>query len=527
MSCNTAGRRVRASVAGTRPRAIIARLLAAVAGAGLLAASPAPAALGSTVSARCYAPAADPAPGTAAWQARDALNMYCATLRLRDQYRNPAFTFALDSQTPGVYAAQAQEQAGDGPGHLHGGIYTLVPGLQVADPFRTLSRWTAAGLGRVAQVAFTAADGAQLRGHVFEPPASAPPPPGGYPGVVITDGSLQAFENLYYWAAEDLVAHGYMVMTYDPQGQGDSDLFPAGCPDASNPSGATGCKGVPFQQSYNFFQGAEDSLSFFLATPAHPSGGGYNPFWASLNPDAVGVAGHSLGASAVSEVGQCDDRVKAIVAWDDLTPVSACNSAGETIPAQYRSATLLRVPAMTVTPDYFFTPQAQSSVPNPHSGGLNGDSGYQQLAKAGLDTMKVSLRGTTHLEFTYIPYIQAGGLPASELGERIASYYTVAWFDRYLKGDASAFQRLVATTFDGSADGDSIGAGTYSVAAARANPSDPTAGNVAYHIAGMPVADVQSLYYYSEYALHDPATGALVSCGDMRAGCPAKTPVTP
>ena len=90
-------------------------------------------------------------------------------------------------------------------------------------------------------------------------------PRAGYPGVVITDGSVQAYEELYYWAAEDLAEAGYMVMTYDVQGQGDSDLFGADCPD---PPRATSCEGVPYQQNYNFYQGAEDSLSFFLSRGA-------------------------------------------------------------------------------------------------------------------------------------------------------------------------------------------------------------------------------------------------------------------
>ena len=36
--------------------------------------------------ADCIAPAGNPAPGSAAWQQRDTINQYCATLRLRDQY---------------------------------------------------------------------------------------------------------------------------------------------------------------------------------------------------------------------------------------------------------------------------------------------------------------------------------------------------------------------------------------------------------------------------------------------------------
>ena len=89
-----------------------------------------------------------------------------------------------------------------------------------------------------------------------------PKPASGYPGVVITDGSVQGYQNLYFWAAEDLASNGYIAMTYDPQGQGDSDLAGDDCPGD--------CSGVPFQQPYNFYQGAEDSLSFFLsdANPA-------------------------------------------------------------------------------------------------------------------------------------------------------------------------------------------------------------------------------------------------------------------
>jgi hypothetical protein len=117
--------------------------------------------------------------------------------------------------------------------------------------------------------------------------------------------------------------------------------------------------------------------------------------------------------------------------------------------------------------------------------------------------------------------------PASELAERMASHYTVAWFDRYLKGDASGYKRLTTTTFDDSADRSSIGAGTYSVDQAQANPTDPMAGNVPYKIAGIPVANAVSFYYESAYSLHDPVSGLLTTCVDMRAACPAVEPPTP
>jgi hypothetical protein len=459
------------------------------------------------VDMSCVSPAGNPAPNTPEWFARDTQNQYCASLRNRDQLASPAFGFGNVTQGASLYVDQTTDQLGD-PSHPRGGITTLVPGSKAADPFRTLKRWTEQGRGRVAPVSFPATDGATLRGHVFLPPESVKQPKGGFPGVVITDGSVQAYEQLYYWAAEDLATHGYEVMTYDVQGQGSSDLLPANCPDPSNALAA--CPGVPYQQNYNFYQGAEDSLSFFLSDK--------NPFRNELDKGRVGIAGHSLGAAAVSIVGQCDNRVKTIVAWDNLDAITPADcSTDVTIPKEYRSGTLIHAPALALTNDYLFNTEPMTSPPDEHSK----MAGYNQIKQAGLDTEIVTFRGATHLTYTYIPLV----FQASELNERMASYYTVAWFDEHLKGQKSAFKRLTATTFDDSADTDSIGAGVYDVTAA--NPADPYSGNVPYTINGVKVADAVSFYYQSAYALHNPKSGALANCVDMRAGCPAKEPATP
>ncbi len=464
------------------------------------------------VDASCVAPAGNPAPNTPEWIERDTQNQYCASLRIRDQVLSPAFGFGNTTQGASLYADQVAEQLGD-PSHPRGGVTTLVPGSKAADPFRTLKRWTEQGRGRVAPIHFKALDGATLRGHVFLPPASVKRPKGGFPGVVITDGSVQAYENLYFWAAEDLATHGYEVMTYDVQGQGDSDLFPAGCPDPSN--AIASCPGVPYQQNYNFYQGAEDSLSFFLSDPEHPSGGSYNPFARELDTSDVGIAGHSLGAAAVSIVGQCDKRVRTIVAWDNLDAISNCD--GVTIPKQFRSSTLIHAPALALSNDYLFNTQPTLTPPDEHSK----MDGYNQIKSHGLDAQMVTFRGATHLTYTYIPLV----FQASELNERMASYYTLAWFDLHLKGDRSAYKRLTATSFDDSADTDSIGAGVYDETAI--DPTDPYSGNVPYKIAGVSVANAVSFYYQSAYTFHNPKTGAVSTCVDMRAGCPAKEPATP
>jgi hypothetical protein len=195
--------------------------------------------------------------------------------------------------------------------------------------------------------------------------------------------------------------------------------------------------------------------------------------------------------------------------------VSGCGDVS--IPAEHRAAQPLHAPALGLTNDYLFNTQPTASPPDPHAK----MAGYEQLRDAGLDTEMIAFRGATHLTYSYIPLV----FQASELNERMASYYTLAWFDRYLRDDASGFDRLTAARFGDSADTDSIGAGVYDPA--KADPSDPYSGNVPYRIAGIRVADAVSFYYESAWSLHDPSTGTAATCVDVRAGCPANEPATP
>ena len=63
-----------------------------------------------------------------AWIARDTVNQFCATLRLRDQATSPAFLTALTQAGASLYLQQTAQQLADLPNHLHGGLTTLVPG---------------------------------------------------------------------------------------------------------------------------------------------------------------------------------------------------------------------------------------------------------------------------------------------------------------------------------------------------------------------------------------------------------------
>jgi dienelactone hydrolase len=476
----------------------------------------------------CLGPAGNPAPGTAQWDERDALNELCATARMQEEQANPAFFAEFWSQTPSLDARQTLSMLGS-PLHPHVSLGQLVPGGSTTDPFRTIARWTGEHRGRVYPISFPATDGATLNGDVFEPPAHGrdpytherlKPP---YPGVVITTGSIQGYEQMYFWAAEGLAEAGYQVLAYDVQGQGDSDTLPS-----SSNCTTSGCEGVPFQQNYNFYQGSEDALNYFLSSPSQPysspaiaGSDTYNPRWRDLNRREIGIAGHSLGASAVSTDGQCDPRVKAIVAWDDLaTTTGSCASnipAG--LPADAPADPSLTTPALGFNSEYFLNPEPMTSPPDPQAKA----AAYQQLAGAGTDAMQIALRSSMHLEYSYVPYI----LPASEYGERVAFYYTLAWFDYYLRHMRSGYKRLTAPRFDNSSDVHSIGAGNYSPSAAQADPANLGAGNEPIMIKRLSVANRLSFYYDSEYSLTTPGKKGKRTCLDMRAGCPATMPQYP
>jgi dienelactone hydrolase len=312
--------------------------------------------------------------------------------------------------------------------------------------------WQAKGYGIVQPVLFTARNGATISGHVWATKAG----PAKRPGVVITNGSVQADEQLYWFVAQALAKAGYVVLTWDPQGQGQSD---------TRGEGADADEGFPAQSDGRpFYDGTVDALDFFFSTPAKPyvprkscatgtshaakqdrrvkegRNAAYNPFAALLDPSRVGVAGHSYGAAGVSYVGQWDARVKAIVAFDNLGPPEP-GGGGRTgeqpCPADptQRTAAPITKPALGLSGDYFLPPSPNTSEPDPNAKSTESKA-YSQ---AGVDTGEIIIRGGTHLDFDWIPN-QAFG--ATLRGADLIDWYTTAWFDRYVKGDETADARL-------------------------------------------------------------------------------------
>jgi dienelactone hydrolase len=317
--------------------------------------------------------------------------------------------------------------------------------------------WGPEGYGIVKPILFTARNGATLSGHVWATKAG----PARRPGIVITNGSVQADEQMYWYAAQTLAKDGYVVMTFDPQGQGRSDVLG---------EGRDALEGVPAQSDGRpFFDGTEDAIDFFLSDAAHPyeprpsceTGTSHapkqdrrvaagkdtasNPLANLLNPNRLGLAGHSYGAAGVSYIGQWDPRVDAVVAWDNLggtdpnAPFHAAPHIEQPCPADpsQRTVAEIRKPALGISADYGLPPTPNTSQPDPEAKTAQS----VKYSDAGVDSGEIIIRGGSHLDFSWVPNPAFG---ASLRGTDETAWYTAAWFDKYVKEDPSADGRLLS-----------------------------------------------------------------------------------
>jgi dienelactone hydrolase len=446
--------------------------------------------------------------------AREATNFSKITERERYLTGTPEFQLALQRQSVADAIAYPRIIANDPERNFAANICSHRKNECAGDV--RFYDWQSDGFGLKRPVLFTARSGATISGTVWAT-RSGPPR---RPGVVITTGSVQAPETLYWGLAATLAKHGYVVLTYDVQGQGRSDTFGAG---------ADRQEGVPAQEGQPFYDGTEDGLDFLLSGARdryepRPSCGNandgvgtshaakqkrrvraglntsFNPFWKLVDRSRIGIAGHSLGAGAVSYIGQVDPRVDAIVAWDNLSGPDShpdCPSGSAPRPDEPP----ITKPALGMAADYFLVPQPYTSDPDPQAK----NEGFLAYQKAGVDSLQATIRGGTHYEFSLLP---GNTLPypfgtATLRGMDMVAWYTTAWLDRYVRCQPSvrckrrAATRLLSDRW------------RYD---RRTGAIDPD---------GDP--NMYSFYYRSGYDLRVPGAGRRV-CGDMRAGCPSMRP---
>jgi hypothetical protein len=418
------------------------------------------------------AAAAGPKPGSPAYVQRDNQNMANAWGRVTGpggQLRNPNYLPAAAAEGNERGITQLAQLAAQ-PNHVPLTAGEVFPGWNMGNPLR---RGWAGRRGQRVAVSWTNRYGALIRGHVWAPLPGARDP---YthrrigrrlPGVVITTGSVQGSEGMYEWLAEDLAERGYLVLTYDVQGQGTSETLPHEndqvnalpfCNPFAKPRDGEqfGCPGVPAQQPSNFIKGTRDALTFFLSTPRkryrnpHAEStnpvNSFNPLWRLFDRrrdrhsvtrgrhTRVAIIGHSLGASAVSYVQGVDRRVETVIALDKL---AGKPGSGPTDLPPFKP----KVPALGVQSEYgfnvqpYYTSNGSSFAPSPGSPMKRPnprrelETGFDDWRKAHKDVMVVVPRASTHLEYTDIAF----AMPASRYGQDLTSVYIQRWLDRYLR----------------------------------------------------------------------------------------------
>jgi hypothetical protein len=434
-------------------------------------------ALGSSVLSSSRAAAeevesSEPAYPSLAWYERE-LENYAMTLQAPREQATTAFQERLQRQSAANAATSLRQEAEEPAWRRAGNASLTWEETFAGDPFRypSVDLFYRAASERT-RIAFYDQEGARLNGRVWVPADSEPGDD--LPGVVIVNGSLQETEPVYWWAAQTLVKNGYMVMTFDPRGQGRSDTI--------TPGGEAGTNINPSVfvtnqiAAIDFLHSTPDDLyphTDHFGDPNNPAPElPFNPYHDRLDRDRLGIAGHSAGALGVSIVQGLEpwpgllDRgnpVDAVVAWDNLGNVEQIGDPRTALLTDLFFQTIgpdntvePRVPAMGLTGDYFVVPVPYLSPPAPEAKRL----GYNDWQAAGIPAYQLVIRGGTHWDFANNPFLPAtswrppnkqesGAEEPFGFGNALADYYTLAWFDRWLKqpgeqGYDTADERLLA-----------------------------------------------------------------------------------
>jgi hypothetical protein len=401
----------------------------------------------------------DPEYPSETWYLREQRNYARTREEPTRQANDPAFQARLEAQSARNTAAYRQRTVEEPGWTSEGNLCKEYAEQCCGDPFLYPESEVYAGdpfYDRVQRerVAFYDRDGARLSGHVWAPGDAAPGDD--LPGVVITNGSVQAAETMYWWFAATLVDNGYVVLTYDPRGQGRSDT-----------TAADGEPGTNVEPDV-FVTNQVDAIDFFHSTPAAPYAPNAthltepapvvasNPFAALLDRSRLGIVGHSAGAVGASVVQGLDpwptggeNPVDAGVAWDNLGTIEQVDpyeSGGLTERLGREIApdhdVTPRVPMMGQSADYFLAPSPKTSPPDPEAK----LGGFQSWRDAGVSTYQLNVRGGTHYEWARVPTFPTTDWES--WGNELADHFSLAWLDRWLKqpgdpGFGTATDRLL------------------------------------------------------------------------------------
>lgn len=255
-----------------------------------------------------------------------------------------------------------------------------------AEPRRCAPR---GGDVRVAATDVPARGGGDIRGRWVVPAAATKR----CPAVVLLPGGGAPVDSVM-WAAQALAADGYVTLVVQPAQGGSTASY-----DAAARSGLD-----------------------LLTSPT-------SPYRRITDPTRLGAAGWSLGARSLTRTQAEDPRLDAIVAWDNL----ALAESGDAGSPLCRVLPVLdprppRVPALGQA--------SESCAPLPEAK----KTAYEGWRARGVPVVQVTLARCSHFCWS---------AEATPQQHAVAHHYTLAWFDRWLRGDRSASGRLLARTVAG------------------------------------------------------------------------------
>jgi Predicted dienelactone hydrolase len=226
-----------------------------------------------------------------------------------------------------------------------------------------------------------------------------PVTPGIYPGIVYCEGTF-SWLDLYHWMGMHLARNGYVVLVFDPGGQGDSN---------GRDLGDYWLKHFP-PPGWEF--DIYDAITYLTR---------YSPIKELVDKKKIGTIGHSRGSLAVAEEQVFDERVKACV---------------EVSMTDYFSSSKSRVPTQIQTADFDlliggYLNSLLYTVTNPPKQIIVVEGGSHN----GFCTRKEEGAETGIYNWPMSPKWQ----------HEISGHYALAWFDYYLKGEKSAKARITTS----------------------------------------------------------------------------------
>ncbi len=271
-----------------------------------------------------------------------------------------------------------------------------------------------------------------------------------FPGVVFANG-LASRQEHYHWFLERMVDEGYVVLNYDPAGQGQSEgtfLDTLGMTDAdrADPQFAGAVRDV--QDAVRWFVG--DPITAVvdngprLVARADPVTNVTNPADGALDVASVSIAGNSMGAISI------------LAYLDYLGSPGGLGADGRPLPPLVAAVSMSGARAThAVVPTQFQTSDGDGSPAfvAPKVGGVNlgynGQGIGYELIKERYDQLRTTtdpaplslivLESGTHSDHIDQPFV-----PRTFWANALAADYGADWLNCYVRNDAAACARAIS-----------------------------------------------------------------------------------